>query len=68
MNIIQKDCPNETCNSTNLDILGAMIIGNESFNYYKCDKCKNNFTVKRTNNEQKLVQKYIDASKITLKK
>ena len=66
MNIIKKDCPNEICDSTELDILGVIIINNKPANQYRCGKCNNTFFVPRTKEEQELVQEYIDASKIIL--
>ena len=49
-----------------LDILGAIIIGKKSTNLFRCPKCKKVCRVERTSIEQKLTQKYIDASKIKL--
>lgn len=66
--MITKKCLNPICNAEELDLLGAIIINKESFNYYKCKKCKNNFKVKRTKDEQILTQKFIDASTIILSK
>jgi len=68
LNAIKKDCPNPVCKSIILDILGAVIIGKKSTNLYRCPKCKKVCRVERTSIEQKLTQKYIDASKIKLKK
>lgn len=67
MNEIPKDCPKPTCNSKRMDILGALLVKEKSFNLYKCPKCKQQITLERTSLEQKLTQKYIDASKIILK-
>jgi transposase-like protein len=66
MNIITKDCLNPVCQSHQLDIEGAIIINKKSFNLYKCPRCHQVFTIKRTTSEQKLTQKFIDASKIKL--
>ena len=66
--MIKKKCLNSECTSEELDILGAIIINKKAFNYYRCPKCKQNFNVKRTKEEQLLTQKYIDASKIILTK
>ena len=69
MNEISKECSNPVCNSKILDILGAIIIGEKkSSNLYRCPICKQQITIERTSSEQKLTQKFIDASKITLKK
>ena len=68
MNEISKECSNSACNSKILDILGVIIIGEKSSNLYRCPKCKQQITIERTFSEQKLTQKFIDASKITLKK
>lgn len=64
--MIAKKCLNPKCTFEELDLLGAIIINKKSFNYYKCPKCKQNFNVKRTKDEQILTQKFIDASKIIL--
>ena len=63
MNIIIKDCPNPFCQSQQLDIEGAIIIDKKSFNLYRCPTCHKTFTIKRTDSEKKLVQKFIDVSR-----
>lgn len=68
MNEILKDCPKDSCDSKRMDILGALIVKEKSFNLYKCYTCKQQITIERTSLEQKLTQKYIDAFKIILNK
>ncbi len=71
-NTIKKECPN--CKNGQADILGAKIRARikdektirESFNRYKCLKCSFPFEVKRDNDEQELVERYIKASSIKL--
>lgn len=69
-NIIKRNCPRENCKGDEADVLGAFIKNNESFTHYKCLTCKQNFFVPRKwdKKEQKLVERYIKASSIKLKK
>ena len=64
MNEIQKKCPNPICNSSSLDLLGAIIIGKKSSNLYRCLKCRQQCKIERNFTEQKLTQRYINVSKI----
>lgn len=67
MNPIVKNCPNQKCKAQQVDIEGALIINKKSFNLYRCNACRISFQIERTKIEQKLTQKFIDASKISLK-
>ena len=74
MNLLQKKCPNDKCNSPKLDCLGCLIIptktdkgtSKKSFTSYGCPVCHQRFLISRDKAEQLLTQKYIDASKINL--
>jgi len=73
MNLVKRDCPGENCNNTQADVQGVIIrhnekTGDESFTHYRCLKCKINYGVPRKENteEQKLTQRFVDASKIIL--
>lgn len=71
--IIKKTCPE--CKNGICIIKGAVIASKEidgkiqkkSYNHYTCGKCKRNFLVERTLEEQQLTEKYIKSSEIKLK-
>lgn len=69
--VIQEEVLNKDLTiKTPFKIISKEKIINESFNDYTCLRCKKKFSVKRSGNpeEQKLTQKFIDASKIVLVK
>lgn len=70
-NLIKNNCP--YCKNPDADIHAAVILtddkGNQtSWNKYSCTRCRKGYVTERTAKEQVLVQKFVDASKIKLKK